>query len=128
MNYYNDKYPLSKETSVIIGIAMEVHRVLGRGFSEIVYKDAMEYEMRQSCIEYDREKEYLINYKEIILPHKFKADFVVFGAVVLEVKAQKGVVEEHYAQTLNYLAASKCKVGLILNFGEASLVFKRAVL
>lgn len=128
MNYYNDNYPLSKETAVIIGIAMEVHKILGRGFSEIVYKDAMEYEIQERGIKYNREKEYLIRYKEIILPHKFNADFVVFDTVVLEIKAQRGIVEEHYAQTLNYLAASKCKVGLILNFGETSLVFKRAVL
>ena len=124
MNYQNDNYLLS----VIIGIAMEVHRTLGRGFSEIVYKDAMEYEMNEKHIEYKREKEFLIKYKKVILPHKFFADFVVFDAVILEIKAQKGIVEEHYAQTINYLAASKCKVGLILNFGEASLIFKRVIL
>lgn len=128
MNYQNDNYLLSAETSVIIGIAMEVHRTLGRGFSEIVYKDAMEYEMNEKHIEYKREKEFLIKYKKVILPHKFFADFVVFDAVILEIKAQKGIVEEHYAQTINYLAASKCKVGLILNFGEASLIFKRVIL
>ena len=109
MNYQNDNYLLSAETSVIIGIAMEVHRTLGRGFSEIVYKDAMEYEMNEKHIEYKREKEFLIKYKKVILPHKFFADFVVFDAVILEIKAQKGIVEEHYAQTINYLAASKCK-------------------
>ena len=124
MNYQNDNYLLS----VIIGIAMEVHRTLGRGFSEIVYKDAMEYEMNEKHIEYKREKEFLIKYKKVILPHKFFADFVVFDAVILEIKAQKGIVEDHYAQTINYLAASKCKVGLILNFGEASLIFKRVIL
>ena len=128
MNYQNDNYLLSAETSVIIGIAMEVHRTLGRGFSEIVYKDAMEYEMNEKHIEYKREKEFLIKYKKVILPHKFFADFVVFDAVILEIKAQKGIVEEHYAQTINYLTASKCKVGLILNFGEASLIFKRVIL
>ena len=128
MNYQNDNYLLSAETSVIIGIAMEVHRTLGRGFSEIVYKDAMGYEMNEKHIEYKREKEFLIKYKKVILPHKFFADFVVFDAVILEIKAQKGIVEEHYAQTINYLAASKCKVGLILNFGEASLIFKRVIL
>ena len=128
MNYQNDNYPLSNETSITIGIAMEVHRNFGRGFSEIVYKDAMEYEFGKRDIDYKREKEFSIKYKDIILPHRFYADFVVFDAVILEIKAQKGIAEEHYTQTINYLAASKCNVGLILNFREASLIFKRVIL
>ncbi|CAN5852105.1 hypothetical protein BH11BAC4_BH11BAC4_19610 [soil metagenome] len=128
MNYLNDKYLLSAETSVIIGIAMEVHKTLGRGFSEIVYKDAMEYELNEKKLAYEREKEFTIKYKKIILPHKFYADFVVSDAVILEIKAQKAIVDEHYAQTINYLAASNCSVGLIINFGESSLIFKRVIL
>jgi len=128
MNHYNGNYILSKETSTIIGIAMEIHRTLGRGFSEIVYKDAMEYEMKEKLVFYEREKEYTVIYKGITLPHKFYADFVAFNAVILEVKAQKGIVDEHYAQTINYLAVSKCRVGLILNFGETALIVKRVIL
>jgi len=128
MNFQKSQYHLSMETSIIIGIAMEVHKFLGRGFSEIVYKDAMEYEITKKGIEYEREKEYKVKYKEIILPHRFYADFVVYNAVILEIKASRGIVEEHYGQTINYLAASKCKVGLILNFGESSLICKRVVL
>ena len=63
MDYQNNNYPLSSKTSIIIGIAMEVHRNRGRGFSEIVYKDAMEYEISIRDIEYKREKEYVIRYK-----------------------------------------------------------------
>lgn len=63
-------YPLQDETYKIIGIAMEIHRQLGKGFSEIVYKDAFEYEFRQQYIFFEREKEYSVNYKGIILPHK----------------------------------------------------------
>ncbi len=128
MNFHDDRYILSKETSLIIGYAMEVHNLLGKGFSEIVYKDAMEYEMQANNIKYQREKEYAIRYKQIILSHKFYADFIVFDKVILEIKAKAGIGDEHYAQTINYLAASKCKVGLILNFGEASLSFKRVIL
>ncbi len=128
MNYQNDNYILSNETSILIGVAMEIHKTLGRGFSEIVYKDAMEYELGKRGIIYEREKEYAIRYKEITLPHKFYADFIVFDAVILEIKAKKGIAEEHYTQTINYLAASKCKVGLIMNFGECSLIFKRVIL
>jgi GxxExxY protein len=126
--YDLEKYPLQDETYKIIGIAMEIHRVLGKGFSEIVYKDAFEYEFKQTGILYEREKEHLVNYKGTILPHKFYADFVVFGNIILEVKSKKGIVEEHYAQVLNYLAISKLEVGLLINFHEKSLEHKRIVL
>lgn len=94
--FNNDNYPHQKETYDIIGVAMEVHKILGRGFSEIVYKDAIEYEFNQRNIFYQREKEYVVNYKSTILPHKFYADFVVCDKVILEVKSKKGIVEEHY--------------------------------
>lgn len=123
-----NKFPLKTETYNIIGIAMEVHKILGRGFLEIVYKDALEYEFQQRKILYEQEKEYKVQYKEIILRHKYNADFVVFDKIILEVKAQNGIEEDHYRQSINYLAASKCKVGLVLNFGDSSLVCKRVIL
>jgi GxxExxY protein len=126
---FNEKdFLLQQETRKIIGTAMEIHRILGRGLLEIVYKDALEYEFKNRNIFYEREKEYTVKYKDIILSHKFYADFVAFDSIIIEIKAQKGIIDEHYAQTLNYLAISKCKVGLILNFGESSLQFKRLVL
>lgn len=128
MNYDDKKYPLQNESYEIIGICMEVHRILGKGFLEIVYKDALEYEFDVRGIPYDREKRYEVPYKEIILRHKFQADFVVFDNIILEVKAQKGIVDEHYRWVINYLAISKCPLGLIVNFGEDSLVTKRLVL
>lgn len=84
--------------------------------------------MKLHKIEFEREKEFNIEYKNMILPHKFYADFIIFDKVILEVKSKKGLAEEHYSQTINYLAASKCKIGLIINFGEASLVYKRVIL
>lgn len=128
MNYSEDKYPLQKETYQIIGICMEVHRILGKGLLEIVYKDALEYEFKQKNVPYDREKQYKIQFKGIVLPHFFYADFVVFDKIILEVKAQKGIVDEHYSWVINYLAISKCPLGLIVNFGEDSLVTKRVIL
>ncbi len=112
----------------LIGVCMEVHRILGRGLLEIVYKDALEYEFRTQQIPYTREQAFEINYKGVILPHKFFADFVVFNAIILEVKAVSGIVDEFLKQTLNYLAISKCKVGYIVNFGADSLQQKRLVL
>ena len=126
--FEKDKYPLQEETYKIIGIAMEIHSVLGKGFSEIVYKDAFEQEFKMNNVFYEREKEYLVNYKGKILPHKFYADFVVYDKVIVEVKSKRGIIEEHYSQVLNYLAISKLKIGLLLNFHENALQYKRIVL
>ncbi|MBI3509241.1 MAG: GxxExxY protein [Bacteroidetes bacterium] len=107
---------------------MEVHRNLGHGFLEIVYKDAIEREFKMSGINFEREKKYDVTYKGIILPHYFFSDFVIENSVILEIKAQNGISNEDLKQTINYLAVSKCKIGLIMNFGEYSLKFKRIIL
>ena len=112
----------------IIGLCMEVHKQLGKGFLEIVYKDALEYEFKKSNILYAREREFEITYKDIILPHKYYADFILFDKIILEIKAVNGIIDEFIKQTLNYLSASKCKLGIIVNFGEDSLKYKRLVL
>jgi len=127
---YWDKndYKFQDETRKIIGICMEVYRELGRGFSEIVYKDALEWEFAQRGVPFQREKIYEVKYKQILLPHSFVADFVIFDNIILEVKAKNGIVEDHLEQTINYLAVSNCPVGLLINFGESSLTFKRFVL
>ena len=115
------------ENYKIIGICMEVHRILGGGLSEIAYKDALEYEFQQNNIPYKREKEYPINYKNIILPHSFYADFVVYDNIILEVKAVNGIIDEHIAQTINYIKLTKGQLGIIANFGNTSLQHKRLV-
>ena len=128
MKYSEKEYPLQKESYQIIGICMEVHRILGKGLLEIVYKDAIEYEFKSKNIPFEREKKYEVEYKEIILPHYFFVDFVVSDKIILEVKSQKGIVDEHYSWVINYLGISKCSLGLIVNFGENSLTTKRVVL
>ncbi|MES2847577.1 MAG: GxxExxY protein [Bacteroidota bacterium] len=122
-----DDFPLKDETDFIIGRAYEIHRLLGFGFAEIVYKDAFEIEFVDNDTLYKREKEYTVSYKGRILKHKFFSDFVVFDNVILEVKAKSAIAEEDYAQTINYLKCSGCKVGLILNFGRNKLEIKRVV-
>lgn len=117
-----------EESYEIIGKCFEVHNNLGPGFLEIVYKDALEYEFRCANIPYEREKEYIVNYKNIILPHKFFADFVVFDKIILEVKAVSGISEDFIALAINYLKVSKNKLALIVNFGELKLNSKRIVL
>ena len=106
---------------------MEVHNNLGAGFSEIVYKDALELELKKENIEYCREKEYTVNYKGIVLPHKFYADFVLFDKIILEIKGKSKLAEEDIAQCINYLKVSKNKLALLVNFGEQKLDYKRIV-
>lgn len=111
----------------IIGICMEVHNNLGAGFLEIVYKDALEYEFRRNNISFEREKQYVVNYKGITLPHHFYADFVVMDKIILEIKAIKGISDEFIAQAINYLKVSNNQLALIVNFGELKLNYKRIV-
>ena len=87
----------------------------------------MEYEFRKAGIPYEREKEYIVNYKEIRLPHKFYADFVVYDKIILEIKAVSGIADEFVAMAINYLKVSENKLALIANFGELKLNYKRIV-
>jgi len=119
---------LNQLTHHIIGACFDVHNELGKGFLEIVYKDAFEYELKERDIYFEREKKYEIKYKEIILPHYYYADFVIENKVIVEIKAQEGAIEENIKQVINYLAASNCQVGLLINFAEKSLKYKRIIL
>ena len=119
---------LKEESYKIIGICMEVHNILGKGHSEVVYKDALEYELRINLIPFEREKIYEIEYKDIILPRKYIADFVIYNEIIFEVKAISQLTNSDIKQTLNYLASSKNKLGLLINFGEDSLKYKRILL
>jgi GxxExxY protein len=115
------------ESYKIVGICMEVHNYLGPGFLEVVYKDALEYEFRNAKIPYEREKTYVVNYKDIILPRKYQADFVVFHNIILEIKASSAITDEYIAKAINYLKVSKNKLAIIVNFGELRLNYQRVV-
>ncbi len=106
---------------------MKIHNKLGRGFKEIVYKDALELELQKSNIPYTREHSFNIRYEDVILPHSFIADYFVFNAIILEVKSTSFIHAEAFRQTLNYLKASQIQLGIILNFGSERLDFKRVV-
>ena len=123
-----DELYLKEEAYKIIGICMEVHTILGKGHSEIIYGDALEYEFKKNKIPYNREMKFNITYKEIILPHHYFSDFVIFDEIILEIKAIQQLSSSEIKQTLNYLAASKNKLGLLVNFGEDSLRYKRIIL
>ena len=117
-----------EESYQIIGKCFEVHNNLGPGFLEIVYKDALEYEFRKANIKFEREKEYLVNYKGKVLRHKFYADFVIYNKIILEIKSVSGIPDEFIALAINYLKVSKNKLALIVNFGELKLNYKRIIL
>ena len=118
----------NRETYAIIGLCMEIHRILGHGFSEIVYKDALMLEAELNNISTEREREFKIEYKQTILQHSFFADFVFFNEIIVEVKANKDSISDiSISQTLNYLKASGCRVGLIINFGRKSLEHQRLI-
>lgn len=112
----------------IIGACTEVHRELGKGFTEIVYSDALEIEFKRIKINYQKEVRFDISYKGVLIPHHYKADFVIDDKIILEIKAIDTLTSSHVKQTLNYLAASRLKLGLLVNFGQDSLQYNRVIL
>ena len=116
------------ESYSIIGCCIEVYNVLGRGFLEVVYKDALEIEFRTNNIPYTREKVFEIEYKGRILPRKYQADFILYDKIILEVKHYKILSNDNLTQTLNYLKVSGLKLGILANFGESSFNSKRVII
>jgi GxxExxY protein len=115
-------------TEKVIGASFEVHKFLGNGFQEVIYQRALAFEMHQAGLEFTREIEQPIYYKELDEPiGTRRADFVVGGKVLVELKAISQLDDVHIAQILNYLKAYKLEVGLLVNFGSKSLTFKRLV-
>ncbi len=112
----------------LVGLCMEVHKELGKGHSEVVYKDALVIELNRAAIPFTREQKFEVHYKNVVLPHHYFADFVIDGKILFEAKAVECLSDAHVKQVLNYLAASKLRLGLSVNFGADSLEWKRVVL
>ncbi len=107
---------------------MNVYNSLGYGFLEVVYKDAMEIDFDANGMEFKREKEFAIAYRNQVLKRTFNADFYLFDKIIVEVKAKAdGIPEDSITQTINYLKASGSRVGVIINFGKSSLEYKRVI-
>ena len=124
-----DALKYSDITAKIIGASFEVHTFLGNGFQEVIYQRALAYEMGKVGLAFAREIEQEIYYKDAAEPiGTRRADFVVEGKVLVELKAIVQLDEVHVAQALNYLKAYRLEVGLLINFGGKSLTFKRLVL
>jgi GxxExxY protein len=114
-------------TFAIIGAAYEVHRVLGTGFLEIFYKDALAIEFLERGISFEREAPCRVEYKGHPLRDDYKIDFICYGAVVLEVKARSVTGPADHAQVLSYLTSTRLRCGLLLNFGTAKLEHRRFI-
>jgi GxxExxY protein len=106
---------------------MEVHRQLGFGFLEAVYHQALRLEFAARSIPFESEVSLTVYYKGQALESYFKADFICFGAVLVEIKAQSALTSADEAQLLNYLTATGLEIGLLINFGAESLEYKRIV-
>lgn len=122
----NEQYLHSELTGKIIGCAMEVHRTLGNGFQEVIYQRALAIEMRAQGLEFSREHEMQIYYKGIDIGTR-RVDFFVEDKVMVELKAVIKLEDVHLAQAINYLEAYGLEVGLLINFGNRSLQFKRVM-
>ena len=121
-----EQYLHSELTGKIIGCAMEVHRALGNGFQEVIYQRALDIEMKMQGLTASREHEMDIFYKDIKIGNR-RVDFFVEEKVMVEIKAVVQLEDVHLAQAINYLEAYGLEVGLLLNFGNRSLQYKRVM-
>lgn len=110
----------------IIGCAMAVHGILGPGFLEQVYRNALAHELRRAGLGVELGKRILVRYRDVVVG-EFVADLFVEGTILVELKAVRALAVAHHVQVVNYLSATGCDVGLLLNFGAGSLEYRRKV-
>lgn len=115
------------ESYKIIGSCMKVHSILGPGFSESVYQEALSMQFTKDEIPFQREKLLEVYFDNEKLKKHFKADFICFESIIIELKASSYIHYDNIEQTRNYLKSTKFKLGLLVNFGEKSLVYKRVL-
>ena len=120
----DNNYKHSELTSEVIGCAMRVHSTLGNGFQEVIYQRALQIEMSLADISFSREFEMPIHYRNQHIGTR-RVDFLVDEILSVEIKATTKVEDVHFAQAINYLEAYNLETGLLINFGERSLNFKR---
>ena len=116
------------KTFEIIGAAMEVHRELGSGFLEAVYQEALSIELGLKKIPFQKEIELPVRYKEAILSTSYRADFICYDDIIVGLKAVTQMSGKEESQIINYLKATRLKIGLLLNFGSSQLEYKRFIL
>ena len=113
-------------SGMVIGAAMEVHKLLGSGFLESVYEHALALELTERQIPFERQAPIAVTYKQTQVG-EYRPDFIVDRKIILEIKATTALIAEHYAQVSHYLTATRLRLALLLNFGTTSLQFKRII-
>jgi GxxExxY protein len=113
-------------SGTVIGAAIEVHKLLGSGFLESVYERALALELAGRQIPFERQVSITVMYKQAQVG-EYRADFLVDGKIILEIKATTALVAEQHARALHYLTATRLRLALLLNFGTGSLQFKRII-
>ncbi|MEP2671283.1 MAG: GxxExxY protein [Cyclobacteriaceae bacterium] len=121
-----EEYKYSDITEKIIGCAMKVHNTLGNGFQEVIYQRALAIELEKTKLLFTRELEMPIYYENIEIGTR-RVDFLIEDKIILELKAVTSLDKVHLAQALNYLEAFKLEIGLLINFGNTRLEFKRLI-
>ena len=116
-----------EESYKIVGAAFKVYNGLGPGFLKAVYQEALEIELQKQGIPFEREKELKIQYDGVELKQTYKADFVCFGKIIVELKAVSSLEDAHRSQVYNYLRATGYKLGLLLNFGSSDELEKERI-
>ncbi|MEJ5055176.1 GxxExxY protein [Sphingobacterium sp. MYb382] len=116
-----------EESCRIIGVCMEIHRDMESGFLESVYNEILELKFQKEKLPFEREKKLDLYYNDIKLNKNFKADFICFNDIILEIKAVSYLTESFNKQLKNYLKATNKKLGILINFGQSSLVYKRII-
>lgn len=122
-----EKFLYKEESYAIRGAIMSVHRELGCGFLERVYQDALELEFKLRGIPYEREKQIQITYKGYPIGEPYRADFICYGKIIVELKAVNELLGIHKAQVINYLKATKLKLGILVNFNDAIVYPERII-
>lgn len=118
---------MKDEVYALVGAALDVHKILGCGFLEPVYQEALAFEFSARGIPYQEQFKLKIKYKERFLNKGYAADFLVYNKIILEIKAEEHILQIDHAQVINYLKASGMEVGVLINFGSRQMEWKRFV-
>ena len=121
------KLLFEEETYKVIGACMSVHKGLGAGFLESVYHEALEKEFEIQKVNFDSKKKLQVYYNDAPLQKYFIADFIYFDNIIVEIKAASFLHKDTEAQTINYLKSTNYPLGLLINFGQSSLTWKRFI-
>jgi GxxExxY protein len=123
----NILYP--EESYAIVGACFEVYKRMGCGFFEAVYQECLEIEFEYRGVPFQSQREFTLQYRELKLKQWFKADFLCYGQILVEIKAVSTLADEHRAQVINYLNATKLQLGILVNFGHhPKLEYERFIL